>query len=142
MKNCMVFLIILIFVFNNAMANDDRKKEKKAIVKTIKKEYVSWLVRDNQDWLTANSSVSENMDSINKAVASISHLDGQKATKNFIYVPEPVVPTYKLREFKFQIKNNQAVVKFMVDQHLKSAFLEKESGVWKLLIVADQSPSL
>lgn len=131
----------MIFVFNNAMAINDHKKEKKAIVKTIKKEYVSWLVQDNQDWLKENPKVSEHMDSIKKAVASLSQFDMQMATKKNMYIPEPVVPAYKIRDFKFQIKDNQAVVKFMVDQRLKSAFLEKESGAWKLLIVADQKPS-
>lgn len=132
-------LIAVIFAFNNAIANDDYKKEKKAIVKTIKKEYISWLIKDNQDWLTANS---ENIDSINKAVASISQANGQLATKKLIYIPDPVVPANKIKNFKFQIKDDQAVVKFMVDHQLKSAFLEKERGEWKLLIVADQSPAL
>lgn len=136
MKNCMIFLIALIFVFNNAMANDDHKKERKAIVKTIKKEYVSWLVRDNQDWNLENS---EKVDTISE---SITGFTAQITNKNFNYIPDPVVQANHLKDFKFQIKDNQAVVKFMAGYQLKSAFLEKESGVWKLLIVADQSPSL
>lgn len=136
MKKYIIILIGLIFVFNSSIANDDNKKEKKALVKTIKKEYVSWLVRDNQDWNLENS---ETVDTISK---SITGFTAQITNKIFNYIPDPVVQANRLKDFKFQIKDNQAVVKFMAGYQLKSAFLEKQSGAWKLLIVADQSPSL
>ncbi len=136
MKKYIIILIGLIFVFNSSIANDDSKKEKKALIKTIKKEYVTWLVRDNQDWNLENS---EKVDTIGE---SITGFTAQITNKNFNYLPDPVVQANRLKDFKFQIQNNQAVVKFMAGYQLKSAFLEKESGVWKLLIVADQSPSL
>lgn len=125
---------------NAVIANDDHKKEKKALLKTIKKEYVSWLVRDYNKWLVdeTNSANADNSDSIKKAIASISLQNVQFVNNKFEYIPDPVVSANQLKEFKFQIKNDQAVVKFMVDQHLKSAFLEKEGGKWKLLFVANQ----
>jgi hypothetical protein len=142
MKHYIIALSSFLFVANIVLANDDQKKEKKAIIKTIKKEYVSWLARDYQEWMTANASNSSNTDSIKKAVASISLRNVQLTKNNLAYVPEPVVQANKLKDFKFQISHDQAVVKFMVDDYkMKSAFLEKQQdGEWKLLIVANQNP--
>ncbi len=137
MKKYIIILIGLVFVFNSSIANDDYKKEKKALVKTIKKEYVSWLVRDKKDWNVENS---EKIDTINESISGFNTV--QVTNHKLDYIPDPVVPASRLTDFKFQIQNNQAVVKFRTGYHMKSAFLEKESGVWKLLLVADQSSSL
>jgi hypothetical protein len=142
MKRTLIILAGLIIFFNGLSANDDFKKEKKALVETIKKEYVTWLERDYQEWLTANSSTFPSADSTNKFLDSFSKVNDQLSTLVMAYVPEKVVSANKLKDFKFSILKDQAVVKFKADDDMKSAFLEKKDGDWKLICVANLRPPL
>ena len=142
MKNCIGILIGLLFVLNSVSANDENRKEQKALVETIKKEYVLWVARDYQDWLTASYEASAKFDTIYKSVVSDSQVTDHISNMKLVYKPDPVVSANKIKDFEFSISNNQAVVKFRVDQLMKSAFLEKESGEWKLICIANLNPVL
>ena len=142
MKNCIGTLIGLLFVLNSVSANDENRKEQKALVETIKKEYVLWVARDYQDWLTSSHEASAKFDTIYKSVASDSQVTTHISNMKLVYKPDPLVSANKIKDFEFNISNNQAVVKFRVDQLMKSAFLEKESGEWKLICIANLNPVL
>lgn len=142
MKRTLIILAGLIFLFNGLIANDDFKKDKKELVETIKKEYVTWLERDYQDWLTANSATFPSVDSTVKFLDSFSKLDEQISKLVGAYEPDKVVSANKLKDFKFSILKDQAVVKFKADDNMKSAFLEKKDGDWKLICVANLSKPL
>ena len=58
------------------------------------------------------------------------------------YKTVPVAPENRFKDFKFNIVNDQAVVQFKVDHQMKSAFLEKKNGQWKLICAADIDPVL
>ena len=70
MKPCINLFIALIFVLNSAFTNDDFKKEKKALMETIKKEYVISIARNYPEWLKTNFSSPEKSDSTIKPMAS------------------------------------------------------------------------
>jgi len=142
MKPCINIFIVLIFVFNSAFANDELRKEKKALIETIKKEYVVYLAKDYQEWLIANFSKSENPDSTINPMEYNSQLNSQNKNMALAYKTVPVAPENRFKDFKFNIVNDQAVVQFKVDHQRKSAFLEKKNGQWKLICAADIDPVL
>jgi hypothetical protein len=137
MKRHFVILFGLLLLFNSILANDDFRKEKKELKETIKTSYVSWLERDYHDWLMANSSTVPGVDSTEKFSNYCADLQVQASKLAKPYIPESVVSANKLKDFKFSILNDQAIVKFKVAQNMKSAFLEKKDGSWELVFVAD-----
>ena len=142
MKPCINIFIILIFVLNSAFANDELRKEKKALIETIKKEYVVSLAKDYQEWLMTNFSNSKKIDSTIKPMEYDRQLNSQNNNMALAYKTVPVASANRFKDFKFNIVNDQAVVQFKVDHQMKSAFLEKKNGQWKLICAADIDPVL
>ena len=142
MKPCINILLSLIFVLNSAFANDELRKEKKALVETIKKEYVVSLAKDYQEWLMTNFSNSKKIDSTIKPMEYDRQLNSQNNNMALAYKTVPVASANRFKDFKFNIVNDQAVVQFKVDHQMKSAFLEKKNGQWKLICAADIDPVL
>ena len=142
MKPCINILLSLIFILNSAFANDELRKEKKALIETIKKEYAVSLAKDYQEWLLTNFSKSKKIDSTIKPMEYGRHLNSQNNNMALAYKTVPVAPTNRFKDFKFNIVNDQAVVEFKVDHQMKSAFLEKKNGQWKLICAADINPIL
>ena len=142
MKTGINILLGLIFILNTAAAKDKDKKEKKALVETIKKEYVISAARNYQEWLMVNFSNSDNVDTVVNSMENDSHFNAQIKKVPLYYKPDPAVPENRFTDFKFNIVNHQAVVQFKVDHQMKSAFLEKKNGQWKLIIAADLKPVL
>ena len=137
MRRYIKIYLALIFIFNSAFANDEYRKEKKALIETIKKEYVISVARDYQEWLIANFSNSEKIDSMIKPMESDLKLNAGINNVPLDNKPDPIEPANRFKDFKFNIVNDQAVVQFKVDQQTKSAFLEKINGQWKLISAAD-----
>ena len=142
MKPYLNIFIILILVLNSAFAYDELRKEKKALIETIKKEYVVSLAKDYQEWLMVNFSKSEKNDTTIKPMEYDSQLNSQNNNTVLAYKTVPVASSNRFKDFKFNIVNDQAVVQFTVDHKMKSAFLEKENGQWKLICAADIDPVL
>ena len=142
MKPCINILLSLIFSLNSAFANDELRKEKKALIETIKKEYAVSLAKDYQEWLLTNFSKSKKIDSTIKPMEYDRHLNSQNNNMALAYKTVPVAPANRFKDFKFNIVNDQAVVEFKVDHQMKSAFLEKKNGQWKLICAADINPIL
>ena len=137
MKPCINLFIALIFVLNSAFTNDDFNKEKKALMETIKKEYVISIARDYQEWLKTNFSSPETSDSTIKPMESDLKLNARINSMPLDYKQDPNVPAARFKNFKFNIVNDQAIVQFKVDHQAKSAFLEKINGHWKLISAAN-----
>lgn len=125
------------FVLNSAFANIELRKEKKALVETIKKEYVVSEARDYKKWLMDNFSISENTDSTIRPIEYNLQFNSQGNNMVMAYKTAPVASSNRFNDFKFKIVDDQAVVQFKVDHQMKSAFLEKQNGQWKLICAAD-----
>ena len=69
-------------------------------------------------------------------------LNSQNNNMALAYKTVSVTPANRFKDFKFNIVNDQAVVQFKVDHQMKSAFLEKKNGQWKLICAADIDPVL
>lgn len=142
MKRHLFLVLGLCLTFGSVLANDDLRKEKKELVETIKVMYISMLARDYQDWLSTTYSTLPGADSIEKFSNSCTKLEMQASKLVDAYTPEAVVSANKLKDFKFSILHDQAIVKFKVEQNMKSAFLEKKDGNWELIFVADLEDTL
>ncbi len=134
MKKILILSTLFIYCFS-AYANDNFRKEKKALCELIKQEYHSWLVTQKEGYPapgTFETGISQQ-----PLVKDGSAINPNKAEKiNANLKSHSSTSNYQFSDFEFTIVNNQAIVQFTADHQLVSAFLEKENGNWKLICAA------
>lgn len=134
-----VILCTLLIISICSNASDNLKKEKKSLCELIKQEYHSWSITQNegysnQDTFEANSIKHP---AIYDESSSSSPFKVNVSLKKYT-----VEPVYEFSDFHFTIANNQAIVQFIVNNQMVSAFLEKENGEWKLVCAAKLDPPI
>lgn len=127
MKSFIMLACLMVISFGSF--GDNLKKEKKALIETIKTNYETWQV-DQKNYDSVDSSVHHGSDQL---LAS---------TSNKIQYIIAKSSDFKFSDFTFKICNCQAVVRFQVDQKTVSAFMEKKDGQWKLVCAAILPPVL
>lgn len=134
-KRFILFLFLSLYSICT-FANENLKKEKKELVEFIMSEFDSWS-NTSKDLFPSRNHFKENaslqLNDINEEIENTSQIPSKKQTSLKSHSDYSV---RNFKDFKFTIVNNQAVVRFTVDDQIVSAFLEKENGQWKLVCAA------
>jgi len=134
-KRYILFLFLSLYSICT-FANETLKKEKKELIEFIKSEYDSWS-NISQDSFSSRNHTKGNsslkLNDLNGEIGNTSHGPSKKHTSLKSYSDSSV---RNFKDFDFTIVDNQAVVRFTVDNQTVSAFLEKENGKWKLVCAA------
>ena len=134
MKKIIILSTLFIYCFS-AYANENFRKEKKALCELIKQEYHSWLVTQTEGYPTSDTfetSLSHQLVTTDELVTKQDEVEKVNAK----LIRHSSTTNYQFSDFEFTIVNNQAIVQFTADHQLVSAFLEKENGNWKLICAA------
>ncbi len=115
-------------MFSFAIFGDDLKEEKALLIETIKSNYDSWVVEQQQD--LPNQSAENWTNDKESETLSIRN-PVQKSRAEHIF-----------SDFTFKICDSQAVVQFQVDYQMISAFMEKKNGQWRLVCAAPIPPEI
>lgn len=99
MKSTINMAIVLVFVLSSALANEENRKEKKALVETIKKEYVVSIARDYQKWLIENYPNSNKNNGLNKSMESDLLLHARINNVPLDYKPVPEAASHRFKDF-------------------------------------------
>ena len=130
-----IILLFSLFIYCiSVYANDNFRKEKKALCELIKQEYHSWLVTQNEGYLTADTFETSIFQQLLPTDGPVLANESERIHTNAMR--QSSMSNYRFSDFEFTIVSNQAIVKFIVDHQLVSAFLEKENGNWKLICAA------
>lgn len=134
-KGFLIFFVLVISI-SNVYALDNLKKEKKALIEFIKSEYDSWT-RTYPQLSALDSHQVVNEPIVTNSDLQMSENKVIKRSAKFVSFNQkvPVEPN-QFRDFEFTIVNHQAIVQFIVNDQLVSAFFEKENGNWKLVCAA------
>lgn len=136
-----IIILSTLFICSlSAHANEQFRKDKKALCDLIKKEYPTWIVTQNEGY--SDIEALETSVSPIQSPRTIQSTDDKKPVKkNTTYKKYSKQEVFQFSDFEFTIVHHQAVVKFTVNQQVVSAFLEKDNGEWKLVCAAyiDQS---
>jgi len=129
MKVILSILSGFILLANTAFIQDKTTAIQHELIETIQKEYENWLI-NKKDYV-------EETKNLNLAPEDSLSITWDNTPTDVDYFP-----SCEFQDFKFKITSRQAVVQFNVNNMLKSAFLEKKDGKWKLVCCADLAPNL
>ena len=134
-KRVILFLFLSLYSICT-FANENLKKEKKELLEFIKSEFDSWS-STSKDLFPSRNHFKENTSlELNDLDAEIGNTP-ENPSKELTHIKsDSDYSVHDFKDFDFTIVNNQAIVRFTVDDQMVSAFLQKENGQWKLVCAA------
>lgn len=134
MRNYVYLAVLLLLFVSPIFGFDEQQDLKDELVDIIKSQYKS---EESSDLQNANKHLtSQKTSNANLGIPTQGNVQMMQVKTSGVFSlfsDEGL----DLSKFDFTITHNQAVVRFVMNHQMKSAFFEKKGDQWKLVMIAD-----